>query len=55
MHKLIKDYEDVFPSDLPAGLPPEYAVTRGIDLIPGSKPISKPPYRLSASEASEVE
>ena len=55
MHKLLKDYEDVFPTDLPTGLPPERAVTHGIDLILGSKPISKPPYRLSASEASEVE
>ena len=55
MHKLLKDYDDVFPTDLPAGLPPERAVTHGIDLIPGSKPISKPPYRLNASEASEVE
>ena len=48
MHKLLKDYDDVFPTDLPVGLPPERAVMHGIDLIPGSKPISKPPYRLSA-------
>ena len=27
----------------------------GIDIVQGSKPLSKPPYRLSASEASEVE
>ena len=55
MHKLLKDYEDAFPSDLSVGLPPERAITHGIDLIPRSKSISKPPYRLSASEASEVE
>ena len=55
MHKLLKDYEDVFPYDLPVGLPPERVIMHGIDLIRGSKPISKPPYRLSASEASEVE
>ena len=29
-------------------------ITHGIDLVPGSKPLSKPPYCLSASEASEV-
>ena len=28
---------------------------RGIDVVPGSKPISKPPYRMSTSKASEVE
>ena len=55
MHKLLKDYEDVFPSDLPAGLPPKRALTHGINIIPGSKPISKPPHHLNASEASEVE
>ena len=27
----------------------------GIDLVAGSKPLSKPPYHLSASEATEVE
>ena len=45
MHKLLKDYEDVFPSDLPAGLPPPVrAVRHGIDLTPRSEPISKPQY-----------
>ena len=30
-------------------------VQHGIDVVQGSKPVSKPPYRLSAAEASEVE
>ena len=44
-----------FPDDLPPGLPPERAITHDIDLVDGSRPISKPPYCLSAREASEVE
>ena len=55
LHHLLHEYNDVFPHDLPKGLPPERAVRHNIDLLQGSKPISKPPYRLSASEASEVE
>ena len=43
------------PDDLPPGLPPERTITHGIDLNPGSKPVSRPSYRLSVSEASEVE
>ena len=55
VQKLLNDYKDVFPADLPPGLPPDRTITHGIDLMDGSKPVSRPPYRLSASEASEVE
>ena len=55
MQHLLHEYNDVFPHDLPNGLPPERAMRHNIDLLQGSKPISKPPYRLSASEASKVE
>ena len=55
VQSLLKEYQDVFTSDLPIGLPPPCAIVHGIDVVPGSKPISKPPYRLSASKASEVE
>ena len=55
MQSLLNEYQDVFTSDLPQGLPPPRAIMHGIDVVQGSKPISKPPYRLSASEAQEVE
>ena len=54
MQSLLKEYQDVFTSNLPIGLPPPRAITHGIDVVPGSKPISKPPYRKSTSKASEV-
>ena len=52
---LITEFKDVFPNELPHGLPPVRAVQHGIDIVQGSKPVSKPPYRMSASEAKEVE
>ena len=54
MQSLLKEYEDVFTTNLPIGLPPPPAITHGIDVVPGSKPISKLPYRMSTSKASEV-
>ena len=55
MQKLLQEYADVFSDDLPPGLPLERAITHAIDLVEGSKPLSKPPYLLNASEASKVE
>ena len=36
---VVNEYQDVFPEDLP-GLPPEREVDFGIDLLPGTAPIS---------------
>ena len=55
LERLLEEYQDVFPLDLPDGLPPSRDVDHPIDLLPGSKPVSRPPYRLSHSEALEVE
>ena len=55
MQSLLKEYQDVFTLDLPIGLPPPHAITHGIDVVPESKPISKLPYRMSTTKASEVE
>ncbi|MCO5561094.1 hypothetical protein L7F22_014715 [Adiantum nelumboides] len=52
---LLTEYSDVFSSDLPRGLPPTSDVQHRIDVLSGTKPVSKSPYRLSASEAKEVE
>ena len=50
----MNEFRDVFPDDLPDGLPPSREVDHPIEVILGSKPISKPAYRLSHSEAQEV-
>jgi hypothetical protein len=53
--EIVKEFSDVFPEELPKTLPPERPVDHHIDLIPGSKPFSRAPYRLSKFETDEVE
>ena len=55
LYSLMTKFRDVFPDDLPDGLPPSREVDHSIEVIPGSKPVTKPAYRLSHSEAQEVE
>jgi hypothetical protein len=47
--RVIRDFPDVFPEELP-GMPPEREVEFVIDLLPGTAPISKRPYRMSVEE-----
>lgn len=49
-----KAYADVFPEELPAGLPPAREVDHKIELVPGSIPPSRPTFRLSATELEEL-
>ena len=49
----VRDFLDVFPDDLP-GLPPEREIDFPIDLIPGTAPISLPPYRMAPAELKEL-
>ncbi|XP_062179431.1 uncharacterized protein LOC133884047 [Phragmites australis] len=46
-------YPDVFPSELP-GLPPERGPVFRIELIPGTQPIYKTPYRMAPMEQMEL-
>jgi transposase InsO family protein len=50
MHALIEEFSDVFPDELPAGLPPKRAVDLKIDLLPDSTPVKRPIYKLSDEE-----
>ncbi|KAI3774607.1 hypothetical protein L1987_49166 [Smallanthus sonchifolius] len=50
---IVRDYPEVFPKDLP-GLPPPRQVEFRIDLVPGSAPIARSPYRLAPSEMQEL-
>jgi len=47
---LLKKYECVFRSELPAGLPPERSVEHTIEVEKGSKPPHRPLYQLSPAE-----
>lgn len=54
LEQLLLEFCDVFPSELPAGLPPDRNIGHTIPLIPGAKPTSRPLYRLSKLEMDEV-
>ena len=54
LDKILNDFCDVFPSELPHGLPPKRNIDHCIDFLPGVTPKSIPPYRLSRSEEDEV-
>ena len=51
---VLPSYSDVFPDELPPGLPPHRAVDHEIDLLPGSSPPNRPPIPLSPSEHAEL-
>lgn len=50
---VVREYANVFPEDLP-GMPPDRDIEFVIDLIPGTAPMSKRPYRLPAHELAEL-
>ena len=50
---VVREFNDVFPDDLP-GLPPPREVEFSIELVPGSEPISKAPYRMAPAELKEL-
>jgi hypothetical protein len=49
---VVKDFSDVFPEEL-LGMPPDREVEFVIDLLLGTIPISKRPYRMSVEELKE--
>ncbi|KAL5537482.1 hypothetical protein UlMin_045825 [Ulmus minor] len=51
---IVSDYMGVFPDELP-GLPPDRALTFEIELLPGTAPISKAPYRMAPAELKELQ
>ena len=50
---VVCEYSDVFPEELP-GLPPVREVEFGIEIVPGTTPISIAPYRMALTELKEL-
>ena len=40
LEQLIQEYRDLFPAQLPKGIPPSREVQHQIDVEPGSKPLT---------------
>ena len=50
---IAKEFPDVFLDNI-SGLPPDREVEFTIYLIPGTEPISIPPYRMAPAELREI-
>jgi hypothetical protein len=51
--RVVQEYLDVFPEDLP-GIPLDHNIKFIIELLPGTPPISKRPYRMPINELVEL-
>jgi deoxyuridine 5'-triphosphate nucleotidohydrolase len=54
IQQLLNGFADVFPEHLPKELPPTRSVDHRIELLPGTTPIYKAPYRLAQTELDEM-
>jgi hypothetical protein len=50
--RAVRNFSDVFPEEL-SRMPPDREVELVIDLLPGTAPIFKRPYRMSVEELKE--
>ena len=50
---VIREFPDVFPEELP-GVPPEREVDLSIEVVQGTTPISRAPYRMAPTELKEL-
>jgi hypothetical protein len=51
----LQEYVDVFPADLPPGLPPLRGIEHQIDLIPGAQLPNRAPYHTNPEETKEIQ
>ena len=53
--EFLKQYHDCFADSLPSELPPlRGSDDHRIDLVPGSAPTNRPPYRVSCAQQEEI-
>ena len=50
---VVQDFLDVFPEELP-GMPPDREIEFLIELLPGTAPISKRPYRMPPNDLEQI-
>jgi hypothetical protein len=51
--RTVSEYPDVFPEELP-GMPLDHEIEFVIELVPGTAPIFKRPYRMAANQLPKL-
>jgi hypothetical protein len=51
---LLQEFDDVFPKDIPSGLPPLRRIEHPIDLVPEALIPNRPAYRSNPEETKEL-
>ena len=52
--RILGEFKDVMPDELPKRLPPRRGVDHQIELVPGAKAPAKAAYRMSPPELKEL-
>ena len=52
--KVLKEFKDVMPKELPKRLLPRRNIDHEIELLPGGKPPARAPYRMAIPELQEL-
>ena len=52
---LLQEYEDVFPNDVPSGLPPIRGIEHQIDFVPGATIPNRLAYKRNPEETKELQ
>ncbi|XP_010546480.1 PREDICTED: uncharacterized protein LOC104818561 [Tarenaya hassleriana] len=52
--QLLEQFSDVFPKEIPSGLPPIRGIEHQIDLVPGAPLPNRPAYRMNPEETKEL-
>ncbi|XP_066316430.1 uncharacterized protein, partial [Miscanthus floridulus] len=52
---ILQEFLDVFPSEIPVGLPPIRGIEHQIDIIPGASLPNRAPYRTNPEETKEIQ
>ena len=50
---VVREFPDVFPEELP-GIPPIREVDLSIEILPGTTPTSRAPYRMAPTELKKL-
>ena len=51
--RIVNEFPDVFPEEL-LGMPPDRDIEFVIELVPGTAPIYKRPYKMGANQLAEL-